>query len=228
VRSEPYRSEASRPRAGRQARAGQKGANIVLPAAGVASLVVAAVTVAAYLISPHGSGATSLAQAIDSLPQTDSIVLLEQERQEIITMNAAIGTMSTASKPAVVLPAQAMSGGSGSQSAVSTQTVTAPDPAQAQQIAQQLMPNYGFSVAGEWSCLDELWTRESSWTYDAVNAQSGAYGIAQALPPGRMDSIASDWQTNAVTQIKWGLSYISSRYGTPCAAWDHEINIGWY
>jgi hypothetical protein len=210
-------------------RVAKKRANTVLPAAGIASLVVAAVTVGAYLVSPHGSGASSLAQAINSLPKTDSIALLEQQRQEIIVMNAAVGTLSTASKPAVVLPAQVMSGSSSSStSSTITQTVAAPDPAQAQQIAQELMSSYGFSVSGQWSCLDDLWTRESSWMYDAVNAQSGAYGIAQALPPDRMDSIASDWQTNAVTQIKWGLSYISSRYGTPCAAWDHEVSIGWY
>lgn len=211
------------PQAGRKKRA-----NIIIPAAGVASAIVAIVTVAAYVVSPHGSGASSVSQAINSLPKTDSVALLEQERQTIITMNAAVGTLSKAAKPTVVLPAQVMSGGSGGGSDAPTITMLEPDPARDQATAKSLMPSYGFSVSGQWSCLLSLWTRESSWMFDAVNAQSGAYGIPQALPPDRMSTIASDWQTNPVTQIKWGLSYISSRYGTPCAAWDHETSIGWY
>ncbi len=35
-----------------------------------------------------------------------------------------------------------------------------------------------------------------------------------------MASAGSDWQTNPVTQIRWGLDYIAERYGTPCAAWN--------
>ena len=54
----------------------------------------------------------------------------------------------------------------------------------------------------------------------AVNKDSGAYGIAQALPAEKMASVGSDWQTSYVTQINWGLTYINSRYGTPCKAWD--------
>jgi hypothetical protein len=37
-----------------------------------------------------------------------------------------------------------------------------------------------------------------------------------------MGTIASDWQTNATTQVAWGLKYISAAYGTPCAAWAHS------
>jgi hypothetical protein len=35
-----------------------------------------------------------------------------------------------------------------------------------------------------------------------------------------MASVAPDWQTNPVTQIRWGLKYIRSSYGTPCGAWN--------
>lgn len=208
----------------------RKQANMVIPAAGIAAAVVAVVTVTAYLVSPHGSGASSVTQAINSLPQTKSVALLEQERQEIITMNAAVGTMSKASVPAVVLPAKVMSGGaSGSSGGATTSSAPPPvDPARDQATAKSLMPDFGFSVSGQWSCLDDLWTQESSWEYDAVNAASGAFGIPQALPPDQMDSVATDWQVNPVTQIKWGLGYIQSRYGTPCDAWAHEESAGWY
>ena len=33
--------------------------------------------------------------------------------------------------------------------------------------------------------------------------------------------IASDWRTNPATQIKWGLNYMNSRYGSPCGAWEY-------
>jgi hypothetical protein len=77
-------------------------------------------------------------------------------------------------------------------------------------------------------CLDKLWTRESQWTTSSTNKSSGAYGIPQALPGDKMAAYGSDWQTNPVPQIKWGLSYIKSRYGDPCAAWNHSESTGWY
>ena len=80
----------------------------------------------------------------------------------------------------------------------------------------------------QFTCLDLLWTRESRWNYQASNPSSGAYGIPQALPGSKMGSIAADWRTNPVTQIKWGLNYIAARYGTPCGAWSHSQSTGWY
>jgi hypothetical protein len=58
---------------------------------------------------------------------------------------------------------------------------------------------------------------------------SGAYGIPQALPGSKMASAGSDWQNNPETQIRWGLNYIASRYGTPCNAWyQWQAHGGWY
>ena len=36
------------------------------------------------------------------------------------------------------------------------------------------------------------------------------------------------WQSNAATQIRWGLGYINSLYGSRCGAWSHEQSSGWY
>jgi hypothetical protein len=80
----------------------------------------------------------------------------------------------------------------------------------------------------QWTCLNNLWTRESNWNYRADNPSSSAYGIPQALPGSKMASAGSDWQTNPVTQIEWGLDYIADRYGTPCGAWSHSESTGWY
>jgi hypothetical protein len=76
-------------------------------------------------------------------------------------------------------------------------------------------------------CLVSLWDRESGWNHLAENP-IGAYGIPQALPGPKMESAGSDWETNPVTQIKWGLGYIEGRYGTPCEAWGHSEDVGWY
>jgi hypothetical protein len=62
----------------------------------------------------------------------------------------------------------------------------------------------------------------------AYNAGTGAYGIPQAMPGDKMASAGSDWQTDAATQIRWGLEYIKDTYGSPCGAWDHEEATGWY
>jgi hypothetical protein len=79
----------------------------------------------------------------------------------------------------------------------------------------------------QFGCLDRLWQRESGWNTYASNP-SGAYGIPQALPGSKMATAGSDWRTNPATQIRWGLGYIGSRYGGPCAAWSHSQSTGWY
>lgn len=86
---------------------------------------------------------------------------------------------------------------------------------------------YGWG-ADQFSCLSSLWTKESGWNYQAYNSDGGATGIPQALPGDKMASAGSDWQTNAATQISWGLDYISRGYGSPCSAWSHSQAMNWY
>lgn len=93
--------------------------------------------------------------------------------------------------------------------------------------ARVLMADYGWGD-DQFSCLDSLWTRESNWRHTAENPSSGAYGIPQSLPASKMAEFGDDYRTNPVTQIKWGLSYIEDRYGTPCSAWGHSESVGWY
>lgn len=75
-------------------------------------------------------------------------------------------------------------------------------------------------TGSQWQCLDQLWHHESGWNHQISNDLSGAHGIPQALPPEKMRTAGADWRTNPATQIAWGLDYIASRYGTPCAAWS--------
>ena len=102
---------------------------------------------------------------------------------------------------------------------ISQQVETAREMTGAKKVAKSIM-----SAEYEWgddqySCLNRLWTKESHWNYKAHNYSSGAHGIAQALPAVKMEVISSDWRTNPVTQIRWGLRYIDIRYETPCEAW---------
>ncbi|MFI5760131.1 transglycosylase SLT domain-containing protein [Streptomyces sp. NPDC051563] len=94
--------------------------------------------------------------------------------------------------------------------------------AQVKAIAQQMVP------AGQFQCFSKIINQESTWNYQAVNKSSGAYGLVQALPGSKMASAGADWRTNPATQIEWGLNYMNSRYGSPCAAWNFHIANGWY
>jgi hypothetical protein len=95
-----------------------------------------------------------------------------------------------------------------------------------QQIAEAMLGSFGWS-SSQFSCLDPLWAHESGWSVTAANPD-GAYGIPQALPGSKMASAGPNWQTDAATQIRWGLEYIQGTYGSPCSAWAHEQATGWY
>jgi cell wall-associated NlpC family hydrolase len=81
---------------------------------------------------------------------------------------------------------------------------------------------------GQFPYLNLLWERESGWNPAAANPTSGAFGIPQALPAVKMASAGLDWATDPYTQIIWGIGYIHAAYGTPQAAWAHELAFGWY
>lgn len=106
-----------------------------------------------------------------------------------------------------------------------------PAPAPAPAGASGSPQEYALSLVGsaEFACLEPLWERESGWNAYAENSSSGAYGIPQSLPGDKMASAGSDWQTDADTQIRWGvLDYIDPTYGDACGAERHEEEFGWY
>ena len=116
------------------------------------------------------------------------------------------------------------------QAARSAPQSPAPAPAQPpgspQKIAMGMLSSFGWPQS-QFGCLDPLWSRESGWNVTAANPD-GAYGIPQAMPGSKMASAGPGWQTNAATQIRWGLGYIKGLYGSPCGAWSHEQATGWY
>jgi len=113
-------------------------------------------------------------------------------------------------------------------SAVSRQVELARTPIGAKKVARSiLMDEYGFEEK-EYKCLNQLWTQESNWNYKSRNKKSGAHGIPQALPASKMNVVSTDWRTNPVTQIRWGLRYISIRYETPCKALSKHKRSNYY
>ncbi len=105
-----------------------------------------------------------------------------------------------------------------------TEDLTSQDP---RTIARAMLSDFGFGD-DQFSCLDSLYMSESGWNIHADNPSSSAYGIPQALPGSKMASAGPDWEHNAATQIKWGLEYIKSSYGTPCGAWSFKQGHNWY
>ena len=188
----------------------------LLPVTAVAIAVILGVTLTGYLVlraTRPGPGAVIAAV----LPGSQAMAVLAQQRQQMIVMEAASHTTHLVGIPEVAAmpdPAGAVS-------------FPAPDPGTAQSIAWNMMSSFGFDPNAQFGCLDNIWTRESGWRWNAANA-SGAYGIPQALPGSKMATAGADWQTSPATQIKWGLGYIQSKYGTPCSAWSFWQANGWY
>jgi hypothetical protein len=202
---------------------------IVVPAAGIAAALVVLVAIASYVISPSGDGAAGMETALSGLTRSQQIVTLEQERQEMAVMDAAAATFSMPAKPATVDPDSVIQADQeeSDSSGNNVPEAAPPDPGSAEQIGYDMLPSFGFNQTTQWSCLDDLWTRESGWRYDAENPD-GAYGIPQAYPGSKMASAGADWETDPTTQIKWGLGYITDTYGTPCGAWAEEEATGSY
>jgi hypothetical protein len=200
---------------------------VFLVTSAVATVVVVAAAVVVMVVGHPGSSDDPLALAVAQVATGKSGKLLMQEREEIILDNAAAQKFTVTSVPAVTTtPSQQSTDTSGTTTSPSIPTGPPPSPSTVEAIAYNLLGSYGFATS-QWTCLDDLWQQESGWDVYAENA-SGAYGIPQALPGSKMASAGPDWESDATTQIKWGLGYIQSIYGTPCGAWDHEEADGWY
>ena len=189
-------------------------------------------TVAAFLgiaiLQPSAYGLEFPATTSLTLPtpgvvegQTGDVFLTSKVDPEIAPIEAAL--FSELSSEATV---SASSMSLVSSASASVELARTPDGAR--EVAKVLMEDkYGWGD-GQYECLDSLWTKESHWNYKASNRRSGAHGIPQALPATKMEVIGTDWRTNPVTQISWGLRYIDIRYETPCKAWAKFKRSNYY
>ncbi|MFJ6379594.1 transglycosylase SLT domain-containing protein [Kitasatospora sp. NPDC092039] len=208
---------------------------------GVATLVVASAATAALAVPQAGStteAAPVAAVSVDGAPgadqgrgQADTAAAAEQAAQEARAKAEADAAAQAQAQAEAQAAAQAQADAKAKADAEAAasrsqerQNLNAPAAYSGtpQQIAAQIVP------AGQLQCFSNIVFRESSWNPLAVNASSGAYGLVQALPGSKMASAGADWRTNPATQIKWGLNYMNTRYGSPCAAWSFWQAHHWY
>ncbi|MDY7528643.1 MULTISPECIES: phospholipase [unclassified Cryobacterium] len=220
-----------------------------------AALVDANQVVAAAANKVDASTLTAAASSLASfqvLPIDQVESLTARTKAETTTVQAAVAEVDrvaaekTAAEAAAAAAARAAAEAQAAQAAKAAKAAAAAAAAAAPQAAASVSSSgdnspagaratasamassqYGWG-SGEFSCLSQLWQRESGWNYQAYNSSSGATGIPQALPGSKMASAGSDWASNAATQISWGLGYIKSAYGTPCSAWAHSESFGYY
>lgn len=90
--------------------------------------------------------------------------------------------------------------------------------------------------------VDHILTKESGWCATKWNRQkdcptsptvmptnsSGAYGLCQSKPASKMATVASDYMTNAVTQLIWCDQYAVQRYGGWAGAYKAWVSQGWW
>ena len=62
----------------------------------------------------------------------------------------------------------------------------------------------------QFTCLDQLITKESNWRVDARNGSHYGLGQMKNAKYGKLD---------AFNQIDWTIRYITKRYGSMCNAW---------
>jgi hypothetical protein len=88
----------------------------------------------------------------------------------------------------------------------------------------------GFEMTcARWGCsaftaVDWIIERESRWTPDAWNDDSGACGLPQALPCSKLPGYPHDVRA----QLGWFFSYVEDRYGSVWGAQDFWSAHGWY
>lgn len=150
-------------------------------------------------------------------------------------IGAAAGLISLAGKGAVPEVAHLLSAGGGNGNVALGQRLAA--------------KKYGWT-GSQWNCLYTLWQGESGWSQYSDTRASGldpagapvfAYGIPQArghgsdiggvtapYPPayaaGNPASLGGS--SDPRTQVLWGLRYIASTYGSPCAALSYKQSTG--
>ena len=205
----------------------------------------------ATVVSQSAAGSAAASGTISSQAQLDgdarlasqvlisrAVFALRQQQIAALVAQQAAARQAALRQRAAELAARRAAAEAAADRAVQQQAQQQTQPSQAtsapavpsgsaQQIAMGMLGSYGWS-SSQFSCLSSLWNEESGWNVYATNPGSGAYGIPQALPGSKMASAGPDWQTDAATQIRWGLTYIQSLYGSPCGAWAHEEADGWY
>ena len=76
----------------------------------------------------------------------------------------------------------------------------------------------------DWGYVDFIVSKESGWNPNAVNPSSGASGLVQALPCGKVPGSCFD----PVDNLKWADGYAKGRYGSWSAAYAFWQANSWW
>lgn len=76
----------------------------------------------------------------------------------------------------------------------------------------------------QWGYADSIVQKESGWNPNALNASSGACGLAQALPCSKVPGNPF----NPVDSLKWMNGYVNGRYGGWAGAYNFWQANRWY
>ena len=76
----------------------------------------------------------------------------------------------------------------------------------------------------DWGYVDFIVSKESGWNPNAVNPSSGASGLVQALPCGKVPGSCFD----PVDNLKWADGYAKGRYGSWSAAYAFWQSNHWW
>ena len=77
---------------------------------------------------------------------------------------------------------------------------------------------------GDWGYVDFIVSKESGWNPNAVNPSSGASGLVQALPCGKVPGSCFD----PVDNLRWADGYAKDRYGSWSAAYAFWQSNSWW
>lgn len=93
----------------------------------------------------------------------------------------------------------------------------------AKDAVRQVAERYGWDKGEQWSAIERIVQKESSWNMNAKNPTSSARGLFQ-----KMTSIHGAIEKTAAGQAEWGLKYIKDRYHSPRTALDFHNRNNWY
>ena len=97
--------------------------------------------------------------------------------------------------------------------------------------AQKQLKAFGWSQK-QWGCLASMWGKESAWNPNAQNKTPVRVlkgGKRVTVYAGGVPQILGlNPRLSVPEQVSRGLTYIDSRYDTPCRAWAFWKKNSWY
>ncbi|PWJ56132.1 hypothetical protein SAMN06264364_101107 [Quadrisphaera granulorum] len=177
--------------------------------------------------APSAATADAGAVAVSDDPVAQAQQRIQDLQDQKVADEADTELHDEASQVSAAEARQAVAAAEQQRAAEAEQAALAAAQADPRSVAAPLVAARGWD-AGQFQCLDRLWTKESGWKWSADNPSSSAYGIPQALPGKKMASHGEGWVDDPRVQIAWGLDYIADVYGTPCRAWGHSQAVNWY